>query len=70
MRLYKTTFLDDAADPGRNECASWAGTQAEAASDRKKHKTAGMREIETEEVDVPTDKKGLLQFLSQWAIVR
>lgn len=70
MRLYKTNFIDDAADEGRREQATWSGTQADAAKDRKRLKTEGMRSIETEEVDVPTDKAGLLQFLNQWCVVR
>lgn len=70
MRLYKTNYVDDAAQPGREERAAWAGTQAEAAKDRKKLKTDGMHSIVTEEVDVLTDKASLLRFLSQWCTVR
>jgi hypothetical protein len=69
MRLYKTNYIDDAAEPGRTERAAWAGTQAEAAADRKRLKVAGMRGIVTNEVDVPTDKKGLLAHLSAWEVL-
>lgn len=70
MRFYKTTYTDDAAEPGRTECAAWSTTQADAAGDRRRLKTAGMCDVATEEVDVPTDKKGLLEFLSKWCVVR
>ena len=72
MRLYKTNYPDDDATGGasRNELAVWCGTKSDAASDRKRLKVDGMRDIETEEVDVPTDKAGLLTFLSTWCIVR
>ncbi len=70
MRLYMTMFVDDAAKPERNEGTSWSGTQADAGKDRKRLKAEGMRNIVTEEVDVPTDKAGLISFLSKWAVVR
>lgn len=66
MRLYKTTFIDDAKEGAT--CATWSGTQADAGKDRKAMKSEGMRNVETEEVEVPTDKKGLLEFLNQWAV--
>lgn len=69
MRLYKTNYIDDGADPGRQERASWAGTQADAGKDRKRLKAEGMRGIVTNEVDVPTDKAGLLAYLSMWGVV-
>lgn len=69
MRLYKTSYTDDAADPNRDERATWAGTQAEASADRKRLKAAGMRDIITNETEVPTDKKGLLAFLNMWGVV-
>ena len=69
MRLYKTNYIDDAADVGRQERASWAGTQADAAKDRKRLKAEGMLKISTNEVDVPTDKAGLLAHLNMWEVV-
>ncbi|NLA67257.1 MAG: hypothetical protein GX856_03230, partial [Gammaproteobacteria bacterium] len=48
---------------------AWHGSQAEAASHRK-HLNSVLKikrdHITTEEVDVPTDKKGLLNFLNGW----
>lgn len=70
MRLYKTNFIDDSAEAGRQEQAAWSGTQADAGKDRKRLKSEGMRSIDTEEVDVPTSKQELLGFLSQWCSVR
>lgn len=70
MNFYKTTYLDDARPPGRNECASWDGTQADAGKTRKQLKVEGMRDIETKDADVPTDKAGLLRFLNLWCAVR
>ena len=61
MRLYKTTFIDD-------EKACPAPKYDSSAGDASKRRTAlkkeGMREIVTVEVDVATDKKGLLAYLN------
>jgi len=70
MRLYKTTFLDDARPQERSECASWDGTLADAAKTRKLLKVESMRNIDTAEVEVPTDKAGLLAFVNTWCVVR
>lgn len=63
MRLYKTTAvnLNDAHD----RRLEWGGTQAEATASRKKFAAEGFtrKEIETHEVEVPTDKAGLLGWL-------
>ena len=69
MRLYKTNYIDDAADPGRTERASWAGTQAEAVADRKRLKASAKRAIVTNEVEFTTDKKGVLAHLNTWEVV-
>lgn len=60
MKLYKTTATNDPK-------AHWAGSQAEAAGQRKALNQAGHKRdsITTDEVDVPTDKKGLLEFLNK-----
>ena len=62
MKLYRTF-----TSTGDKE--SWAGSQAEAASQRKAFNQAGHKRdsIVTMEVDVPTDKKGLLEFLNKRA---
>lgn len=65
MRLYRLTRLSpNPADVPLN--TKWVGTQADAASARKTWVTAGAKrdEIVTDEVDVPTDKQGLLEFLN------
>ncbi len=61
MRLYKTS--GEKAD--HEVKTSWAGTQADAAKARKEAKAVGLLFIETEEVDVPTDKAGLLKWLNE-----
>lgn len=63
MKLYRTTVTD--AGP-EDVAVRWAGSQAEAASQRKALNQNFKRDkINTEEVDVPTDKKGLLEFLNK-----
>ena len=69
MKLYKTTYIDDGQLTNRNECASWDGTQTDAAKTRRQLKTDGMRNIETTDTDVLTDKANLLAFLNKWCIV-
>lgn len=66
MKLYKTTYIDDQAEKdGLNPIrAVWHGTQAQAAAARKMMHSDGMREIETEGVEVPTDKAGLIAYLN------
>lgn len=62
MKLYKTT-----AAAKHEAQPAWSGSQADAAKDRKhfnSDKKIPRAEIETVEVDVPTDKKGLLDFLN------
>jgi hypothetical protein len=67
MKLYKTKFIDDAAeDTNTDHMAEWDGTQADAGKTRKRLKGEMMRSIETEDVEVPTSKQGLLEFLNQW----
>lgn len=63
MRLYKTKFIDDDSKTGVHK-AIWSGSQAEASKDRVRLKKDGMREIITEETDVPTTKAELITFLS------
>jgi hypothetical protein len=64
MRLYKLTQSDAGPEPVRTK---WVGTQSDAASTRKEwvQKLGAKRDnIETEEIEVPTDKKGLIDFLN------
>ena len=68
MKLYKTTYIDDGAKSAYDEHKEiWHGTQADASKARKVLKIEGMREIATDETDVPTDKAGLLAFLNSRA---
>lgn len=58
MRLYKVTF-----ENGTDErSVRWAGTQADANAVKKS--VGPTAEPEVEEVDVPTDKPGLLAWLN------
>lgn len=62
MKLYKTT----ATHEGETKSA-WSGSQADAAKDRKhfnSDKKIPRAEIVTEEVEAPTNKQGLLDFLN------
>lgn len=64
MRLYRVTGPLAGVDTDR-----FVGTQEEAAARRKALVEAGARraELTTEEVEVPTDKKGLIEFLNSLA---
>jgi hypothetical protein len=55
MKLYKIT----ATDPDEGVMLTWAGTQADAKRIRKEQ--GG---VSIDEVDVPTDKPGLLAWLN------
>jgi hypothetical protein len=65
MKLYLIT-----AKNATNEAAKWAGSQAEAASVRKEFISEGYKRVEmdTLDVDVPTNKEGLLGFLNVLAV--
>lgn len=63
MQFYKTTGW--AEIEGENiPTVLWSGTQADARADKKKLEGDGLKRVETEPVDVPTDKPSLLQFLN------
>lgn len=61
MKLYKTTVVNE-----DDRTVSWQGTQADAASARKKAMDDGAKrkDVTTEDVEVPTDKAGLLAWLN------
>jgi hypothetical protein len=63
MRLYKTDYRDDEVNEPTDK-VKWDGTQADASKRRVSLKKEGYRDIRTEEVDVPTDKAGLMAFLN------
>ena len=69
MKLYKTTTTRTANEADVDNGVRWSGSQADAATDRKTFVSAGFKrvEVDTVEVDVPTDKKGLLAFLNAGA---
>lgn len=67
MRCYKIVVPEDVAEADKPTVA-WAGTQADARAAKKglAHDHGlpeTTRKIEVNEVDVPTDKQGLLKFL-------
>ena len=61
MKLYLIT-----AKNATGEAAKWAGTQSDAAAARKAFIADGYKRVEmdTHEIDVPTNKEGLLGFLN------
>ena len=61
MRLYLTSYIDDESAKVKR---TFTGTQADASKGRVALKKDGMREIETKEVEVPTDKAGLIGYLN------
>ena len=61
MKLYLTSYFDDQFD---ESFSAYDGTQADAATRRKALKADGMRNIETKDADVPTDKAGLITHLN------
>jgi hypothetical protein len=67
MNLYKivATRTTDSETPDTE--THWVGSQADAAAKRKALLAEGWtrREIETLDVNVPTDKGGLLAFLNE-----
>lgn len=74
MRLYKTTAIRAELAKNADGTSSqevqvrWAGSQAEAATNRKTFVGMGFKraEVNTVEVEVPTNKAGLLDFLNDF----
>lgn len=64
MDLYKTTGENSDGDTA----TVWAGTQADAAKNRKALKSTNFKGVDTEEVDVPTKKADLIAFLNKNAV--
>ncbi|HRO59856.1 MAG TPA: hypothetical protein PKZ27_02890 [Rhodocyclaceae bacterium] len=71
MRLYRTYAAAQHGDGAFRMCephVKWSGSQADAAKTRK-HYNSSLKiprdDIHTDEVDVPTDKTGLLKFLNE-----
>lgn len=67
MKLTKQTAV--VAKDGDNAVridTMWSGSQAEASAQRSAWTKGGIKRVDitTDEIDVPTDKKGLLGFLN------
>ena len=72
MKLYKVTRpIHEFNDEDVDGVVQFAGTQADARKTRidfeapfKSLKLKDHPEVKVEEIDVPTDKKGLIEFLN------
>ena len=66
MKLYRIQALNTSHGDTPDSETHWVGSQSEAGSKRKDLVAQGWKraELTTEEIDVPTDKKGLLGFLN------
>lgn len=60
MKFYRTATTDDSQTP------RWSASQSGAASDRKVLIAAGAKrtELDSDEVEIPTGKQGLLDWLN------
>lgn len=73
MKLYKITRpIHELNDEDVDGVVQFAGTQADARKTRidfeapfKSLKPKDRPEVKVEEIDVPTDKKGLIEFLNE-----
>lgn len=63
MNLYKTTV---AASEDHPAATLWSGSMAAAGGDRARFVAAGAKrkDVTTVDVNIPTDKIGLLNFLN------
>ena len=68
MKLYLTSYIDDTEDRDTDRCREFTGTLSDASKSRVALKKDGMRDIKTEDVDVPTDKAGLMAYLNKLVI--
>ena len=75
MKLYKTTVTVVGVVNGtpdvKTTTTTWNGTQSDASAVRAAAARDGVsrKGINTEPVDVPTDKAGLLEFLNARGVV-
>jgi len=65
MKLYLTSYIDDTEGRDTANCKQFTGTLSDASKSRVALKKEGMRDIKTEDVDVPTDKTGLMAYLNK-----
>lgn len=68
MRLYKISAIRSADSNSElpDSEINWVGSLADASAKRKQLALEGWsrKEIETQEIDVPTDKAGLMAYLN------
>lgn len=66
MKLYKVV-ASSTRDDQPTVVKTWVGTQSDAAAARKARLAEGFKraELDTEEVDVPTNKQDLLVWLNE-----
>jgi hypothetical protein len=70
MKLYLVTGTEMYLAPGdtvesARTASKWVGTQADAAAEKKRMKSVGIGNPDVKDIDVPTDKQGLLRFLNE-----
>ena len=67
MKPYQIIAIRSTDSEAPDSEIHWVGSQADAAKKRKELVSSGFKraEIETVEVDVPTDKAGLLAWLNK-----
>ncbi len=68
MRFYKVSPTVDVEHDKAKPEVRWAGSQADAREAKKQMMTdfnLKRSQVDVEETDVPTDKAGLLEFLSK-----
>ena len=66
MKLYLVHGIIKETNAAKT-VATWVGSQAEAATARKKFMDEGAKraDLTTDDIDVPTDKAGLIAFLNK-----
>lgn len=67
MKLYQTTA--DAPGTESGVTVVWSGSAADASKQRTAFKKEGLKGVSTEDVDIPTNKAELLDFLNANAVV-
>ncbi len=71
MRAYLVTAIIPTPDGDDTPTAKYAASQSEAANIKREwfeqHKAAGLKRgsIETEEVEIPTSKSGLIPWINE-----
>lgn len=69
MQLYKTTYQVESSDGATvSNVTKWGGSQTEATKHRVEGKGIAFKKPETQTVEVPTNKAGLLAWLNGNAV--